>query len=123
MENQKIYKRRDSITAILRRAGIAQSDYHRYIEKVEGGFKMKNQGRHGFPTMVLKVAKVEEPAKAEKPKRVKGKTVSSVAREMILAGATNKEVWEELQRLFGLDDKKRGYPAWYRSDLRRKGMI
>jgi len=53
----------------------------------------------------------------------RGRGVGAMARTMILAGKTNAEIWEVLHNQFGLDDKKKSYPAWYRSDMRRKGLL
>lgn len=59
--------------------------------------------------------------KAPKAPRV---TVSSRARELILAGKTNAEVGAVLKAEFKLDDAKvKAYPSWYRGDLRRKGLL
>ena len=66
---------------------------------------------------LLKVG-VEGKVKATKSER----TVSSVARELIVAGKTNAEVWEVISKEFKLDDGKKGYPAWYRSEVKRKGQ-
>lgn len=73
----------------------------------------------------------EKPAKAAKAeKKVKAAkthagedSVSAVMRQMLLAGKTNLEVWEHCQPLFNLDEKKRGYPAWYRTELKNKGLL
>jgi hypothetical protein len=61
--------------------------------------------------------KPEAPASA-KPARKP--TVSSVARELILAGRTNEEVFAALHAKFKLPESKKHYPAWYRSDLVRR---
>jgi hypothetical protein len=39
-----------------------------------------------------------------------------------MAGKTNEEVWNVIKAQFNLDDKKKGYPAWYRANLKRKGL-
>lgn len=51
------------------------------------------------------------------------RTVSSAAREYILAGHDNKKVFDLLKKEFGLDDSKKSYPCWYRSDMKRKNQI
>ena len=59
-----------------------------------------------------------------KPFKSAGKrSVSSTARELIIAGKTNEEVWKALQAEFKLGDDKKGYPAWYRADCKRKSLI
>jgi hypothetical protein len=50
-----------------------------------------------------------------------GQSCSSYSAAIILAGHTNTEVWAALVEHFKLDDKKRGYPAWYRHHLRKAG--
>jgi hypothetical protein len=50
-------------------------------------------------------------------------TMSSVARDMILAGKTNEEVTAALKAKFGLPEKHKHYASWYRADLVRKGAL
>ena len=73
-----------------------------------------------------KKASPAAPKKAKKatsaPKEAK-RTVTSVARELIVAGKTNAEVWEVLKTEFKLDDGKKSYPAWYRRDCVKRGLI
>lgn len=66
--------------------------------------------------------KAKTPAEPKAPKEAK-RTVSSVARELIVAGKTNDEVWEALVKEFKLGDEKKSYPAWYRRDCIKKGLI
>lgn len=64
--------------------------------------------------------KAEKPvAEVKQPKR----TVSSVCRTLIAEGKTDEEVWEAVRLLFDLPDSKKGYPAWYRADMKKKGLI
>lgn len=51
------------------------------------------------------------------------RTVSSVIRELIYQGKTNKEIWDLVQAEFNLSADKKWYPAWYRSDLKRSGKL
>jgi hypothetical protein len=46
-----------------------------------------------------------------------------VARDLILAGKTNEEVWVALKEQFKLSDDKRHYPTWYRCQLKRAGKL
>lgn len=66
--------------------------------------------------------KEKKAATPKAPKEVK-RTVTSVAREMIVAGKTNEEVWAVLKSEFNLDDGKKSYPAWYRRDCVKRGLI
>lgn len=60
-------------------------------------------------------------AETKQPRAERVNTCSAVARALIRAGKTNAEVWAAIKTQFNLDDKKRGYPAWYRADLRKQG--
>jgi hypothetical protein len=71
-----------------------------------------------------KAKKQPKPDKAEVPKTAEAKrTVTSVARELIVAGKTNEEVWDALVKEFKLDEGKKSYPAWYRRDCVKRGLI
>lgn len=50
-------------------------------------------------------------------------TVSAVARQLILEGKSNADVWSALKSQFNLDDSKKHYAAWYRAELRRAGRL
>jgi len=64
-----------------------------------------------------------KPTKKSKPAKkasTNGKeTVSSRIRSLINEGHSNSEIWEIVQPEYDLDDKKRSYPAWYRSQMKR----
>lgn len=144
----KTFAKRDSATALLRKLGLAKECYNNYIEVKDGQFTVDVEAAAHFVSqatkfeestkkvlMVIEVPahkkiktteidknKKEVAAKDEAKKEVV-RTVSSVAREMIIAGSTNAEIWSVLQAEFGLDDKKKGYPSWYRSQCRQNGLI
>lgn len=63
--------------------------------------------------------------KGGRPVAVKSATrsVSSVARALLAAGKTNEQVWAVIKAEFKLDDGKKGYPAWYRAEMLRKGLL
>ena len=67
----------------------------------------------------------EPKAKVQKApfKSADRRSVSSAARELIVAGKTNEEVWKALQKEFDLPDSKKSYAAWYRADCKRKSLI
>lgn len=54
---------------------------------------------------------------------VKSETISQACRRLIMAGKSNLEVWEYIQPTFQCDDKKRGYAAWFRTELKNKGLL
>ena len=58
----------------------------------------------------------------KKPRLVK-RCVSTVAREMIVDGKTNEEIWTAMVDEFHLDEKKKSYPNWYRAEMRKKGIL
>lgn len=134
----KILARRDSCTTILRKMGVHSRDYNAFIEVMSDGKFACHIARAEMHLESLKKAaekpakaakpadKKEKPAKTEKPAKAAKEpkhTVSSVARDLIVAGKTNAEVWEVISKEFNLDDGKKGYPAWYRADCKRKGLI
>ena len=50
----------------------------------------------------------------------KGRTVTSVALELIRAGQTNAQVFTALDAEFQIGEGKKGYPSWYRRHLMAK---
>jgi hypothetical protein len=133
----KIFKSRDSATSLLRKLGINSRDYNLFIEKMTDGqfaCKVAMAEMHIESLKNPKPAVVEEPkakvAKAgrraadpvvqSKPKKM---GISATARELILSGKTNQEVWEVLKQQFNLDDSKKHYPTWYRCEMKRTGLL
>lgn len=103
----KVYKRRDSATAILRKAGIKSRDYNLYVNKIDGQFHLN-----------LDLLK-----KWEDSQKRPDKPCCQVAYDLIKEGKSNQEVWAIIQPMFNLEDKKKYYPSWYRCHLRRMGEI
>lgn len=127
----KFYTRRDSATAVLRKLGVQPRDYDLFIEKTSDGQFACQVARAEMhleplkkPKAVLKEA-VKAGRRATDPEVTKDKRVgvSSMARDLILAGKTNQEVWDVLKDAFNLDDSKKHYPTWYRCELKRKGLL
>ena len=127
----KTYTRRDSVTAILRKMGVDKAEYNNHIiTNADGTFSIREQDQtppweetpktEAAPAAESKKSTKTEAPKAEKEPR---RTVSSAAREHILAGHDNKKVFELLKNEFNLDDNKKSYPGWYRSELKRKGQL
>jgi hypothetical protein len=119
----KLYKTRDSATSALRKLGLKPRDYDLFIDKLDGMFRCRVEAAAAHLASLLQpapAAKETRPAKAPAAKRV---GVSQTARDLILAGKTNAEVWAVLQAQFKLDDGKKHYPTWYRSELKRKGLL
>jgi hypothetical protein len=122
--NPRIVGTRDSATSILRKLGVKPRDYNFFITS-NGGIKLAvdvvaaqahvqalTQPTNPAP----EVKKVSLVAKSEKKI-----SCSAAARDLILSGKTNEEVWTVIAEQFNLDAKKRGYPAWYRFQLRKAG--
>lgn len=66
--------------------------------------------------------KAEAKAKATKSPGEKRVTAASMFKELIMAGNFSDDViFKKVQDKFGLDDKKRGYVAWYRNNLKKGG--
>lgn len=148
MKNLKTYARRDSATTVLRKAGVPTRDYSLFITKENDAYvldlgllnKFKEQGSTEHATnafhgprgkgVSLKGLADTPEGKANKAswdgasrKQDKRRSVSAVARELILIGKTNDEVWQALVTEFKLDDGKRHYPSWYRAQLKRDGKL
>jgi len=51
------------------------------------------------------------------------RNVSTVARMMLIQGFSNAEVFAALQAEFNLPLSRKGYPAWYRAELTREGVL
>jgi len=137
------FSARRSATEALRKAGIANADYDKFITEVKGRFvidmakvaaaialkahtgrkingaAMKDDDEPAKPAPKA----AAKPAKAAPAPKAPKRTVSSVARDLIRAGKSNEEVFAALQAEFKLGADKKSYPAWYRSDLKRKGEV
>ena len=68
-----------------------------------------------------KVPELKAPA-SKAPASNAAITVASRCREMIRAGHTNAAIWKVIQKQFDLPGSKKSYPAWYRSDMKRRGV-
>lgn len=147
----KIYSARDSATAALRKLGIQPRDYNLFIGKTEAGFicelgkaaeHLRSLFRATKPGAKLHDHQEKAVEAVTKQKRavttvVKGagkssvpnikptgsSSISQTARELILDGKTNQEVWAVLKSEFNLDDSKKHYPTWYRCELKRRGIL
>lgn len=64
---------------------------------------------------------VNKPRRVVETRVVGKRNCTTVAEALIREGKSNEEVWDVIQVEFNLPDKHRGYPAWYRSRLRRAG--
>lgn len=69
--------------------------------------------------MVKAQKKAEAKVKAKKEPKEPRVTVASRCRELIKSGKDNQEVWDVVAKEFKLDDSKRHYPSWYRSQMKR----
>lgn len=119
----KTYSRRDSATSALRKMGIDKKDYDKFITKVAGGVLCElGSAQLHLNNAKPKSEKSKEKAKKGGKKTSSRRTVSSVIRGLIEDGLSNKEIWEKVKSEFKLDDAKRSYPAWYRSEMRRKDL-
>lgn len=142
------FTKRDSATALLRKNGIQKDLYNNFITKINDKFVVNTKAVDDFlsgnkpaeqepKNTAIKLSKevvdgalkLVQDSKSlttdEIVKKVKseGTTVSSLSRELILAGKTNKEVWVIIKAKFKLEDNKKHYPAWYRSEMKRIGKL
>ena len=129
----KVFNKRDAATAFLRKAGVPSASYASLIEiKDVKGIKTFSVDPT-FVTEFLTELNAPPPPIKDLTEAGKGngkglglpratrRTVSSAAREWILAGMKNDEVYSKLVDEFQLSADKKYYPSWYRSELRRKG--
>lgn len=125
MTTTKLYTTRDSATSALRKLGLKPRDYDLFITKVDGKFECRvgAAAAHLAALLQPKPAVKEAAPAVKESKPAKRTGISQTARDLILAGKTNVEVWALLQAQFGLDDSKKHYPTWYRSELKRKGLL
>ena len=134
MSNATKYTARDSATSALRKIGVTKSDYDDFIVRRDGFFYTDIEGAKKFvakpavveiekPVVEAPVVKAEKPAKVKAEKTEAKVSVSALIRAMILAGASNQEVWDH----FGpsgngmIGENHKHYGSWYRCELRRKG--
>jgi hypothetical protein len=84
---------------------------------------VKKHSSHGIPTTSAIFVELKAAPKAATAAATKSETITSVATKLLLAGKTNAEVWAVIQPQFQLDDGKKGYPSWYRNQLKKKGLL
>jgi len=152
MSKSKLYTRRDTVVAILRKMGIDKANYNKFISTptsgTESGFYVdvvaaeaslkptkkpqpkQKEPKSKEPTPKAKVkAKSnstvhdELDAESSSTKPTSGKSISKIIQDMILNGMTNQQIWDVLKQQYGLDDSKKYYPAWNRSEMRRSGKL
>lgn len=129
----KTFARRDSATAALKKLGIQASDYNLFISQTTDGrvAVTLDKAQEFLAARLRKVATEEIPQKRNKGRtekeaasnQIKKPSVAGVVRMHILAGLDNKAIHEILKRDFDHDEDKAHYPAWYRSQMRREGLI
>lgn len=129
----KTVARRDSATTILRKLGIKSSDYNMFImQTADGRYAVaEDKAKEYLQAQLRKVATEEVPQKQLKGRtakeaatnQIKRPSVAGVIRKLILEGMDNKAIHEVMKRDFGHDEDKAHYPAWYRSQMRREGLI
>jgi hypothetical protein len=54
--------------------------------------------------------------------RMPRESIADAVRRMVRAGKSNAEIWSDIQPSFGLSADKKWYPAWYRAEMKRKGI-
>jgi hypothetical protein len=107
----KVFANRRTATQLLKKVGIAQADYDKFISCGEDG--------KFFVNVEDAVRSLQKPAKVVKAKVAKAEGAISLAatiRSMVQGGKTNEEIRDELN----LPENKRHYPAWYRAEMNRK---
>ena len=141
MAKPKIFETRKLAVGQLRELGVAPSKFTQYVKlRADGQYDCDIDKAKADLAATPAVGKVKKPAakkapakKAPAKKKAAAKkaadpkkdrvSVSSTCREMILAGKTNEQIWKVIQKEFNLDDSKKYYPAWNRSDMKKRGLI
>ena len=151
MAKPKIFETRKLAVGQLRELGVAPSKFTQYVKlRADGQYDCDIDQAKADLAATPAVGKVKKPAakkapakkapakkapakKAPAKKKAAAKkaadpkkdrvSVSSTCREMILAGKTNEQIWKVIQKEFNLDDSKKYYPAWNRSDMKKRGLI
>lgn len=129
----KTFARRDGATAALKKLGIKVADYNMFISQTTDGRTAVSldKAQEYLQAQLRKVANEEVPQKQLKGRtkkeaetnQIKRPSVAAVIRKLILDGEDNKAIHEVMKRDFGHDEDKAHYPAWYRSQMRREGLI
>jgi hypothetical protein len=122
----KVFGTRDSATACLKKIGVKRSDYNLFIEKKSNKiFECQIAKAEAFVKPAAAAPKATEPEASKKNVSSKAPRVSvaSFTRSLILEGKSNDAVWMELKKQFQLQEDKKHYPSWYRSEMKRKGLI
>lgn len=129
----KTVNRRDSATTMLRKLGIKSSDYNMFIHQTtDGRFAVAlDKAQEHLAARLRLVANEEVPQqqlkgrtkKEAESNQIKRPSVAATIRKLILDGHDNKAIHEVMKRDFGHDEDKSHYPAWYRSQMRREGLI
>lgn len=104
-----------------RKAAVKKAAFKKVVKKDKP--KKVAKKAKAKPKKVVKKSAKKVKAKKES-KRTRAHSVTSVAKELILAGSTNDEVWAAISKEFGLDYETKGhYPGWYRAKMVRDGDI
>lgn len=129
----KTFARRDSATAALRKLGVKPADYNMFISATTDGRVAVSleRAQEYLQAQLRKVALEETPqrqlkgrtAKEAKTNQIKRPSVAGTIRKLILDGKDNQQIHEIMKRDFGHTEDHATYPAWYRSQMRRDGLI
>lgn len=139
LSTAKICSSRDAATATLRKIGVTKADYDSFIVRRDGKYYTDTVGAEmhvhapksakasgdGFvdaaATTAVETVKTAAKTKVTREQVAGTETCSDVARRLIREGKSNAEVWEVISVQFSLPSTRRGYPSWYRNELRKNG--
>lgn len=94
----------DVLSAIARVVTITEEQHTMATKKQQGKITTDSNG------------------KPKKPKGERKESASAMFKELIMKGGmTDDQIFSKVKEKFGLDDKKRGYVAWYRNHLKKEG--
>jgi len=80
---------------------------------------MRERAAAKKPVAKPAIKPVAKPSQKPQAKPEGQPSVASTIRDLIKAGKSNEQIWAIVKPKFTLDDAKKNYPAWYRSQLNR----
>ncbi len=107
----KIFNSKRSAIKALRRIGVRRRDYEKFLVENDDG------------TIECYLEEAEDYVYNVHRKNPGG--IGDFCRTMILDGYTNDEILAKMVEVYGEDyiTTRYKYPAWYRAELRRKGLL
>lgn len=104
----KTYQQRGSATQALKQLGVPVAQYDRFLTHTKAGYEVD-------------LVAAERSLKRQGPRSES--VASFIKHELLTTSLTNEEIFKLAAKKFGLGPEKKGYPGWYRAQLRRDGKL